>query len=224
MKNYAIILAGGSGSRMNMEIPKQFLPLKEKPIIAWSMEAFESINDIDAIIVVVDPKYFKKIEEIAKKYKINKFLKSVSGGKTRQESSLNAIKSINFDNNDILLLHDAARPFITKEIIKNSIEFTKEYGASAVYVPAIDTITEINNNIVTNIPDRKNLFYAQTPQSFTFNIINDAHKNFDNTKLATDDVSLVLNNNKKIYKIIGNYSNLKITTEFDYKIAKQICK
>ena len=217
MKVYGIILAGGPGSRMKMDTPKQFLTLKDKPIIAWSMEVFESCEFVDSIIVVTPTEYFETIKEITDKYNITKFIKAVKGGGTRQESSLNAINSIKFKDDDILLLHDAARPFVTKSIVEESIKITKKYGASAVYVPAIDTITEMENNSVKNIPNRDNLYYAQTPQSFRFDIINEAHKNHSSS--ASDDVSLVLNNAIKVHKVKGNYSNIKITTEYDYKIA-----
>lgn len=225
-KIYAIILAGGKGLRFGNTTPKQFLTLKNKPLIIWTLEAFNSMKSIDYIIVVSPEEYLVTIKTLISEHTITKVIQTIKGGATRQESSYNAVMSNNFNSDDILLIHDAARPFISDEIINNCIDETKKYGAAGVYVSAIDTITEIEDGFVKSIPPRKNLYYAQTPQSFKYTIIKRAHEkalqNPQNT--FTDDVSLVLGTGCKVKKIEGDYNNIKITNPQDFELANWIIK
>ncbi len=220
---YAIILAGGSGSRMQQQVPKQFLMLQQKTILQHTLENFNAIKEINRIIVVCSPEYQDTITEIASNIPNNKLYTFAAAGTTRQLSSYNAINCHKFKDDDILLFHDAARPFVSKDITLNVIAAVKQYGAASVYVPAVDTITVIENDIVKAIPDRATLFNTQTPQGFTFKTIYDAHmlaqkNNIDN---ASDDVLLAINNNISVHAVPGDYNNIKITNPADLVIAEK---
>ena len=221
---YAIILAGGRGLRFGTDIPKQFLPLGDKPIILWSLEKFSDIPRIKGIIVVTPEEYIDKTNEIIQDHKTKKSIVVIAGGETRQQSSYNAISSMGFNDDDILIFHDAVRPFISKEIILNCIRETEGYGAAGVYVRAIDTVAEIKDAMVRAIPDREKLYYAQTPQSFRYRIIRHAHDMAiaGNVSKASDDVSLVLNAGYDVRAVEGNYRNIKVTTPLDYEIAQSM--
>lgn len=225
MTTYAIILAGGTGTRLGSSEPKQFLELGNRPVIAWSLETFNSHPMVDHIITVIPKAYHEKIAAIIDTYSISRYLKTVNGGNTRQESSWNAVHSVDFAEDDILLLHDAARPFVNSDIIRDCIVTAKKYGSAGTYVPAVDTITEIDENMVNKTLDRNVLYYTQTPQAFRYSIILDAHlkSNDAGRGPATDDVSLVRNAGYQVHAVNGDYSNIKITTEYDYKLAQWFC-
>ena len=221
---YGIILAGGSGSRLGNERPKQFIDLGGMPLIAWPLIRFNNHNSVNGIIVVSAEENIGEINEICSKFKITKLIKVIPGGKTRQESSFNGVNSYAFNEDDILLIHDAARPFVTDRIISESISSASEHGAAAVYVKSIDTITVIKNGYVESIPSRENLYYTQTPQAFRYNIISTTHRNALDRGYtdSSDDVSLVLNAAHDIKKVDGEYFNLKITVSSDIDLALKI--
>jgi 2-C-methyl-D-erythritol 4-phosphate cytidylyltransferase len=219
-KTYAIILAGGRGLRLASKMPKQFLPLGNKPVIAWSLELCQTLSEIDHILAVVPEDYIPEINSIISAHGIDKFIKTVHGGATRQESAFNAISAVHFSHDDIILFHDAARPFVSAETMLSCITASKEHGAAAAYVPVHDTIAEIDHDFVTSVPLRDRMYYAQTPQGFRFSIIKAAHENAFGSGLSyTDDVSLVLAAGYKVKMIDGDYSNFKITTDYDYQTA-----
>ncbi len=222
MKIYAIILAGGKGLRLGEETPKQFLPLGDKSVIMWSIEAFINSNEVTSVIIVTPEMHRERMNQIIDDMEdSSKIFKIVTGGDTRQESVYNALTCNNFNKDDILLFHDAARPFLSNRVIQDSISLTKIFGASGVYVPAIDTITKIEGDDIISIPDRENLFYTQTPQSFKYDIIKNAHDKArkKSTFRATDDVSLVKQAGIPVKKVEGEYENFKITTYSDYEAA-----
>ena len=224
-KVYAIILAGGKGLRLNRETPKQFLPLGGRPVIAWSIRTCDSIEEIDHILVVIPNEFIPRAEEIVAKHGIRKVTGILPGGETRQESARNALQSRPFDDSDILLFHDAARPFIKTGIIQNCIGAVRRYGAAAVYVPVQDTITEIQEGFAVSVPPRERLYAAQTPQAFLYSVINKAHVHAAGTGFtATDDVSLALNAGFKARMVGGDNMNFKITTDADYRNACMVAE
>ncbi len=217
---YAIILAGGSGLRLDDRVPKQFLPLGEKPVIVWSLETFAGCEEIDHIIAVLPDRYIREAEQLIQEHSLQKILKLVPGGNTRQESASNALASLPFDDNDIILIHDAARPFIHRETIRACVSETRAHGAAGVYVPVQDTVAEIRDTFVSSVPQRDTLFSAQTPQAFRFSIINAAHLSAEQKSItATDDISLVLAAGFRVKMVKGEFSNFKITTLLDYQAA-----
>ncbi len=173
-------------------------------------------------------KYFIKIiKTIIKKHlQNNKKIEIVPGGNTRFNSMINGcnyiVEKYGLNNKDIILIHDAVRPFITQKIIDNNIENALKYGAVGTAIPVIDTIFELNKEIITNVPLRKNLFQAQSPQSFNLKkLLELSNKlNKKEIKSLTDTCSIFTLNNKIVKLVLGDPKNIKITTKYDLDIAK----
>lgn len=222
-KNYAIILAAGKGKRMEANINKQFLEIKDKPLLYYSLDVFSNCELIDGIILVCaenEVEYCKK--QIIEKYKINKILKIVSGGKERQDSVYNGLKAI--DDCNIVLVHDGARPFVSSEVIESGIKYAKLYGACTCGVIPKDTIKVKNEEGFSGgTPDRNNLFQVQTPQCFKYNLILECHEKLAKGYVSvTDDTAVVEYYGHKVYLYKGSYHNIKITTPEDIDIAEKI--
>ena len=223
--NGVVIVAAGTGSRMNMGINKQFIKLEEKEIIAYTIEKFYNNSNIEDIVVVVkedESEFFKK--EILDKYNF-KNIKIAYGGKERQDSVYNGLKSLD-KKCDVVLIHDGARPFVSDKIIYNCIEEVKEHKAIVVGVPVKDTIKIIDNdkNIV-HTPNRSVLWAVQTPQTFDYNILIDAYKDaYKSGFYGTDDAMLVERIGYKVKMVEGSYNNIKITTQEDLSVGSQILK
>ena len=223
--NGVVIVAAGTGSRMNMGINKQFIKLEGKEIIAYTIEKFYNNSNIEDIVVVVkedESEFFKK--EILDKYNF-KNVKIAYGGKERQDSVYNGLKLLD-EKCDVVLIHDGARPFVSDKIIDKSIEEAKEHKAIVVGVPVKDTIKVIDNdkNIV-DTPNRSVLWAVQTPQTFDYNILIDAYKDaFKNKIYGTDDAMLVERIGYKVKMLEGSYNNIKITTQEDLNIGSQILR
>lgn len=229
-KIIAIILAGGLGTRFNSNIPKQLLKLNKDPIIIHTLKVFEKCNLIEEIVVVIHREWLDYFKKLLKGYCFKKVNHIIEGGATRQESSFNALKYLEKNRiakeNDVIVIHDATRPFVTEDIIKRNIENCKIYGAVDTAVKTIDTIIVVDNKgFIKEIPNRDYLYNGQTPQTFRFGIILKAHKMAikENYK-ATDDCSLVLKIGHKVKVVEGKYENIKITTPFDMNIARLIIK
>ena len=220
----AIILAGGKGKRMGSAISKQFIDIKGKPIIYYTLKKFSENKKIDNIIVVLpedEVKYFK--ENILKKYEL-RINKIVIGGKERQDSVYNALKSLKNSSTDIVLIHDGARPFISERIINEGIKFAEIYGAAAPGVMPKDTIKVKNEkNFSVDTPNRANLVSIQTPQVFKFDEILECHEKIRyNGEKVTDDTMVVEKYGYSVYLYDGEYTNIKITTPEDLILAERL--
>lgn len=220
----AIILAGGKGKRMGSAISKQFIDIKGKPIIYYTLKKFSENKKIDNIIVVLpedEVKYFK--ENILKKYEL-RINKIVIGGKERQDSVYNALKSLKNSSTDIVLIHDGARPFISERIINEGIKFAEIYGASAPGVMPKDTIKVKNEkNFSIDTPNRANLVSIQTPQVFKFDEILECHEKIRyNGEKVTDDTMVVEKYGYSVYLYDGEYTNIKVTTPEDLILAERL--
>lgn len=220
----AIILAGGKGKRMRSAISKQFIDIKGKPIIYYTLKKFSENKKIDNIIVVLpedEVKYFK--ENILKKYEL-RINKIVIGGKERQDSVYNALKSLKNSSTDIVLIHDGARPFISERIINEGIKFAEIYGAAAPGVMPKDTIKVKNEkNFSVDTPNRANLVSIQTPQVFKFDEILECHEKIRyNGEKVTDDTMVVEKYGYSVYLYDGEYTNIKVTTLEDLILAERL--
>ena len=220
----AIILAGGKGKRMGSAISKQFIDIKGKPIIYYTLKKFSENKKIDNIIVVLpedEVKYFK--ENILKKYEL-RINKIVIGGKERQDSVYNALKSLKNSSTDIVLIHDGARPFISERIINEGIKFAEIYGAAAPGVMPKDTIKVKNEkNFSVDTPNRANLVSIQTPQVFKFHEILECHEKIRyNGEMVTDDTMVVEKYGYSVYLYDGEYTNIKVTTPEDLILAERL--
>ena len=220
--NSVIIVAAGSGKRMNMDINKQFIKLNEKEIIAHTIEIFYKNENIDEIIVCIK----KEEEEFFREKIINRYnfknIKISYGGKERQDSIYNGLKLID-SRCEIVLIHDGARPFVSNIIINNSIKTAREKKAVVVGMPVKDTIKFVDNGNIKDTPNRENLWSAQTPQSFEYKLIMRAYEEaYKHHYYGTDDSMLVEKIGQKVTMIMGSYDNIKITSPEDIGIGEQI--
>lgn len=219
----AIVLAAGSGARMGKKINKQYLLLKNKPILSYSISVFEKNESIDEIIIVAakhEIEYCKK--NIIEKYNFKKVTNIVEGGRERKDSVLNGLKAIK--DGEIVLIHDGARPFVNDRIIDDGIQNARKYGACTCGVSPKDTITiKDDNGFSLKTPDRSTLFIVQTPQCFNYSLIREAHEILNNHQdNITDDCSVAKLAGHKIYLYEGDYNNIKITTPEDLYVALSI--
>ena len=218
----AIILAGGKGKRMNSSISKQFIEIKGKPVLAYTLEKFIDNKSIDEVILVLpedEVDYCKK--EVLQRYSL-KVDRIVIGGKERQDSVFNALEAM--EKADIVLIHDGARPFISEKIIEEGIKYANIYGAAAPGVTPKDTIKIKNeDNISVDTPDRNTLVAVQTPQCFKYDEIYQCHRKIkEENAIVTDDTSVVERYGHKVYLYEGDYTNIKITTPEDLILAERL--
>lgn len=219
----ALVLAAGSGSRMKSQTKKQFMELKGKPVIWYSLFAFEK-SRVDQIILVAgkeDIEYCKT--NIVDKYGLKKVDVIVAGGDERYESVYNGLKEV---KGDIVLIHDGARPLVSDDIIERSIKNAEKYGACVAGMPVKDTVKIVKeNNIIQTTPERKNVWITQTPQAFRYELIKKAYDNLknENGENITDDAMVVeAFANHEVRFIEGDYSNIKITTPEDIALAEAL--
>ena len=225
--NIAIIVAAGSGSRMNnTNTPKQFIPVCDVPLFLYSIKAFENNKQIDAIIVVVNKNQIEVAEYLSADCKLTKLVKGfVPGGDTRQQSVLEGLKAAKDIANDdsVVLIHDAARPLISDKIINENILAVREFNAAVTVIPATDTLLQSNDGeSISSSLKRNEIYQAQTPQSFKFKEIFEAHLEANKEGLAfTDDASLYNHYKQKpLHMVLGDRRNFKVTTEGDLLILK----
>ena len=195
----AIVLAGGRGKRMNYHKSKQFIEIKGKPVLVYTLEKFIYNKSIDEVILVLpedEVDYCKK--EVLQKYSL-KVDRIVIGGKERQDSVFNALEAMEKAN--IVLIHDGARPFISEKIIEEGIKYANIYGAAAPGVTPKDTIKIKNeDNISVDTPDRNTLVAVQTPQCFKYDEIYQCHRKIkEENAIVTDDTSVVERYGHKVY-------------------------
>lgn len=222
--NSAIILAGGRGKRMGADISKQFILINEKPILYYTLKRFIDNENIDEVVLVLpedEIEYCK--EEILKKYKL-KVNKIVCGGKERQDSVLNALRTI--ENGDIVLIHDGARPFVSDKMILDGINFAKEFKAVAPGVMPKDTIkVKDKNGFSKETLKREELVAIQTPQIFDYNLILSCHEKVKLQNISvTDDTMVVESFGNKVFVYDGEYTNIKITTPEDLILGEHLAK
>lgn len=222
----AIVLAAGSGSRMKSKTKKQFMEIKGKPVIWYSLFEFEK-SRVDEIILITgkeDIDYCKK--EIVEKYNLKKIKNVVAGGSERYESVYNGLKEV---TGNIVLIHDGARPLINNEIIERSIEGTIKSDACVVGVPVKDTIKRANKEgYIIDTPNRSELWITQTPQSFKTDLVKMAYKKMkeelekgNKTLNITDDAMVVEEfTTNQVRFVQGDYKNIKVTTPEDIDIAE----
>lgn len=225
--NYAGILAGGKGTRMGKtDLPKQFLMLGEKPILIHTVEQFIVSDKIDHIVIAVPETWINYTKDIIDKYCKDDRISIIQGGQNRNETIFNICNYIhdNFDvtEEDIIVTHDAVRPFITQRIIKDNIEKCKEFGATDTVIPATDTIVEAKDNtVISNIPVRDIMYQGQTPQSFNIlDFMEVSNRLTEEEKdILTDACKIYVLKDKKVGLVMGELYNMKITTMYDLKMA-----
>lgn len=224
MKTYVIIPSGGLGKRTNSPLPKQYLQFHGKELIAYTLQVFQSSNQVDEIVVAAQNKYFPILESIKTNFSLTKFTCLVEGGEERQHSVHNALRSLNANDDDIVIVHDAVRPLLSKEIIYDSVQTAKNFGAAVVAIKAKDTLINGNDSVVSYI-DRSEIYYAQTPQAFKYKILLDAMKKAkEDNFIGTDESMLVHRIGYDVKIVIGSALNFKVTTDEDIKLLSMILK
>lgn len=211
----AVILAGGTGSRMGGPLPKQFLACRGKLLIEHVADAFDSHPLVDEVAVVVHPDHMDRMEEIVRRNGWVKLRKLLKGGEERYLSSLAAIRAYTGETEVNLLLHDAARPWVSEGIITRVVEALAVHEAVGVAIPSTDTVWEVEGGAVCAIPDRRRMWLAQTPQAFRLPLIAEAYRRAleDPAFTATDDCGVVLKYMPEvnIHVVAGERENRKIT-------------
>ncbi|ABY92142.1 2-C-methyl-D-erythritol 4-phosphate cytidylyltransferase [Thermoanaerobacter brockii subsp. lactiethylicus] len=222
----AVIVAAGKGIRMGHTVNKVYLPIAGKPVLYYSLKAFDEIDWIKEIVVVVSKEEMEYCQEnVVKKYFFKKPIKLVEGGSERQYSVYNGIINTEGDC-EIIAIHDGARPLIEKEIVIKALKEAYLHKAVALGVPVKDTIKVVDGkNFILNTPDRKYLWAIQTPQVFERNLIIKAHQRaLEDGFLGTDDTVLVERLGYKVKVVEGDYRNIKITTPEDLIVAEAFLK
>lgn len=227
---YAEILAGGKGTRMgNTDMPKQFLMLGTKPIIIHTIEQFMINIRVSKIIVCCPKDWITYMNDLLDKFIPNSNIDVVEGGKTRNETIMNGCKFIEekygLSDDDIIITHDAVRPFVTQRIIDDNINGLKDYVAVDTVIEATDTIVEcIDGEVISNIPERKFMYQGQTPQSFKIKELIKVYESLkeEEKEILTDACKMFSLKKKNVKIVNGETYNLKITNIHDLKIANAI--
>ncbi len=229
MMNIALIIAGGSGQRMHSEIPKQFININDKPVIVYTMEAFQKHPDIDAICVVCIEGWHDILKAYARQYNISKLKWVIAGGENGQGSIRNGVYKLEetFAPDDIVLVHDAIRPMVSQDIISDCIVKARKYGSAISCVPCTTAVLGLENAGETSsnkVVDRSLLGMTQTPQGFPLKKLGDAHRKALEIGITNSVASctLMVELGETVHFSLGSETNVKLTTPADLKIFKAL--
>lgn len=227
MANIGLLIAGGSGARMNQDIPKQFLTVNEKPVIVYTLEAFQKHPEIDEIAVVCIDGWQSVLQAYANQFNITKLKHIVTGGKNGQDSIRNGVYELEkfHNSDDIVLIHDAIRPMVSAEIISDCIRVTRERGNAITVIPCAEAMlqTEDGEVSVGSYP-RDRLKRTQTPQGFTLGKICDLHRRALKAGITNSVASctLMIEMGEQVSFSAGSEKNIKLTTVEDIDIFKAL--
>ncbi len=225
--NIALIIAGGRGMRMGQEIPKQFLTVEDKPVIAYTMEAFQKHPDIDAIAVVCVEGWDSILSAYARQYGISKLRHIVPGGENGQASIRNGVFELerHYAPDDLVLIHDAIRPLVSQAIISECIATARERGSAIVAIPCQEAMLETGDQISSSrVCPRENLKRTQTPQGFPLGRIAGAHRRALERGITNSVASctLMVELGEPVYFCAGSEKNIKLTTPDDMEIFRAL--
>lgn len=225
--NIALIIAGGSGQRMNQDIPKQFLNVYDKPVIVYTLEAFQKHPDIDSIAVVCIEGWENVLSAYARQFSITKLKYIVPGGENGQGSIRNGLFELekHYAKDDIVLIHDAIRPMVSQEIISDCIIKAKKHGSAIVTIPCAEAMLETDNQVssMASYP-REKLKRTQTPQAFPLGRVCDVHRRALEKGITNSVASctLMIELGEEVYFSVGSEKNIKLTTIDDIDIFKAL--
>ena len=223
MKRYAIIPSGGVGKRLESSLPKQYIQVNGKELIAFTLEIFQNCKLIDEIIIAAQTDFFPLLNKIKSTYNISKLTKIIEGGKERQDSVFNALKVINGNSNDVIAVHDAARPLLSNKILEEALLTANNFDNVIVATKATDTLVS-GDEFVKNYIDRNSTYYVQTPQISRYNILMKAMERATSENYVGTDESILLHRaSNKIRIVEGSSLNFKITNNSDLDLFKNIC-
>ena len=230
---FGVVLAGGVGSRYgNIEKPKQFLTLGDKPIIIHTIEKFFVNPRFEKIIVLCPAQWVNHTKNIVKKYiGQTERIAVIEGGSSRNETIMNSIRFIEgqygLDDDTLIVTHDSVRPFITHRIIEENIEYGFKYGAVDTVIPASDTIVEgKDHKFISNIPDRSMMYQGQTPQTFRAKKLKEVYESLteEEKSILTDACKIYVLKGEPVYLVEGEVFNIKITYPYDMRVAETLIK
>ena len=227
MANLALIIAGGSGARMHQSIPKQFLSVNERPVIIYTLEAFQNHADIDAIAVVCIEGWEQVLWAYARQFNINKLKYVVPGGKNGQDSIRNGVFELEkyYDPEDIVLIHDSIRPMVSADIISDCIVKTKKFGCAIATIPCAEAMLQTEDGLSsTGSYPRDHLKRTQTPQGFPLGKICDLHRRALERGITNSVASctLMIEMGEQVHFSMGSEKNIKLTTVDDIDIFKAL--
>ena len=230
---FGVILAGGVGSRMgNMEKPKQFLEIGNKPIIIHTIEKFYANSRFEKLIVLCPSQWVNHTRNMIRRY-LNDTERIVvtEGGSTRNETIMNSIRYIEkeygLEDDTVIVTHDSVRPFVTYRILEDNIESALQYDACDTVIPATDTIVESNSHsIISNIPDRSIMYQGQTPQSFKAKKLKELYEGLteEEKEILTDACKIFVIKGQEVHLVEGEVFNIKITYPYDLRVAETLIK
>lgn len=227
----AALLAGGIGTRLDVGMPKQFYLIADKPILIHSLEAFLKVEEMDEIIVSSPKECINKTKDVIKEYELtDPRITVIEGGKRRSDTILNSINYTlenDYPKDSIMVTHDAARIFVTPQLIKDSVRYAKQYGAASAVIPATDVIFESKKQgILTDVPDRQYLLQSQTPQSFNINHYLEIYSDLSDEEIDKLDEAMILFHmgGHEIGLFEGDRTNFKVTRPSDIKIANAMLR
>lgn len=227
MKNIALLIAGGSGNRMGQSIPKQFLTVNERPVIVYTLEAFQKHPEIDSIAVVCIDGWQAVLQAYANQFNITKLEHIIPGGKNGQDSIRNGVYELekHFNSDDIVLIHDAIRPMVSADIISDCIRVTREKGNAITVIPCAEAMMQTEDGMVSvgSYP-RDRLKRTQTPQGFKIGDICDLHRRALERGITNSVASctLMIEMGEQVHFSIGSEKNIKLTTVEDIDIFKAL--
>ena len=227
MANIGLLIAGGSGNRMHQDIPKQFITVNERPVIVYTLEAFEKHPEIDAIAVVCIEGWDQVLWAYAKQFNIKKLKHVVLGGKNGQDSIRNGVLELEkyYRKDDLVLIHDAIRPMVSAEIISDNIRVAREHGNAITVIPCAEAMMQTEDGIVSvgSYP-RDRLKRTQTPQAFHLGDICDLHRRALESGITNSVASctLMIEMGEQVYFSTGSEKNIKLTTVEDIDIFKAL--
>lgn len=227
--NIALIFAGGTGTRMGAPTPKQFLEICGKPVLAWTLEMFQSHPKIDGIVLVRSAAFANETRKICKKFHIDKISAFAEGGDSAQESIYSGLRKMSelFPMETTVLVHDGVRPYVDPKVIDAVIESVSMYGNGITYTPCYETIVlSKNGQEIDSIPARSESFTAQAPQGFRLGALLAAHESARSTPTRydglVDQATLFWKQGLPIHLVPGNRGNIKITTPEDLRALKAL--
>jgi 2-C-methyl-D-erythritol 4-phosphate cytidylyltransferase len=218
--NAAIIVAAGKSERMGKDVDKAFLHLATKPVLAYSLQAFEACPDIDEVVLVVRKDRMESARGMAHMFGCSKVRKVVAGGSQRQDSVVNGLDAINPDA-EIVAVHDGARPCVTPALISQTVSVAAKHGAAVASTKVTDTVKLVEKGTtVTRTLDRSKIWTVQTPQTFQVRLLREAYEAVRKKKLAvTDDASAVELLGRDVHLVSSVVPNIKITTIEDLPVV-----
>lgn len=217
-KKFAVIVAGGSGTRMGAPMPKQYLPIGGKPVLMHTLEKFHGLGLDIALILVIPKADFSLWSKLCEEYNCNIPHTIVEGGESRFQSVKNGLNVIN-EKSGLVAIHDGVRPFVDSSVILSSYETAQKFGSAIAVVPLKDSIRKVTDSGASTFQDRQAYRLVQTPQTFTLSKIKKAFEVEDNSSF-TDDATVFEFQGWQVQLIEGNYENIKITTPEDLEYAK----